>query len=339
MGKANPEQWPVASGQWPVNPERMASGKWRRVAVGKANPKQWSVASGQWPVNPERVASRRKRSAGRREMRKTKPIRNQRKARCRLWLNRPCLSLSVENEANWRGMTPHAPRSTLHASSPQWPVSLKRVASGDWRRVAAGKANPKQWSVASGQWPVNLERVASRREGSARHRKMCKTKPIRNQRKVHCRLKLNHPCPSLRVENEAKLVEITLHAPGSTHGRLPSAGKNGAIEANRGASRKLFRTWTQDDRPANRRTKQTLSLWGRQPGNRDEQADKKPGLIARQFAHFGPGIAITSSRRTSCVEPRQSIRGSPKPWKIRTRSEWISVSSPTGWSVKRAPSA
>src|SRR5208337_2926882 len=150
MGKANPEQWPVASGQWPVNPERMASGKWRRVAVGKANPKQWSVASGQWPVNPERVASRRKRSAGCREMRKTKPIRNQRKARCRLWLNRLCPSLSVENEANW--------------------------------------------------------------------------------------------------------VEITLHAPGSTHGRLPSAGKNGAIEANRGASRKLFRTWTQDDRPANRRT-------------------------------------------------------------------------------------
>src|SRR5271157_3503470 len=31
----------------------------------------------------------------------------------------------------------------------------------------------------------------------------CQTKPIRNQRKVHCRLRLNRPRPSLRVENEA----------------------------------------------------------------------------------------------------------------------------------------
>lgn len=45
---------------------------------------------------------------------------------------------------------------------------------------------------------------------------MCKTKPIWNQRKVHCRLGLNCPCPSLRVENEAKGRELTLHAPRST---------------------------------------------------------------------------------------------------------------------------
>jgi|GEM_PF-561330 len=341
FGTGNGEGKPgtVASGQWSVASESGENGE-RQVAPGGCGEgKPETVVSGQWSVASESGESGEPTQE---ECRAPRNAQNEANPES----TQSSLSLVVESsvpepERRKRSQLEgdDAPRSTLHASSPQWPVSLKRVASGDWRRVAAGKANPKQWSVASGQWPVNLERVASRREGSARHRKMCKTKPIRNQRKVHCRLKLNHPCPSLRVENEAKLVEITLHAPGSTHGRLPSAGKNGAIEANRGASRKLFRTWTQDDRPANRRTKQTLSLWGRQPGNRDEQADKKPGLIARQFAHFGPGIAITSSRRTSCVEPRQSIRGSPKPWKIRTRSEWISVSSPTGWSVKRAPSA
>src|SRR5208337_140328 len=104
-------------------------------------------------------------------MRKTKPIRNQRKVHCRLRFNRPCPSVRVENEAKWRELTLHAPPSTLHAS-------------------------PRPW-------PVNPEGVASRRKRGARHRKMCKTKPIRNQRKVHCCMRLNHRRPSLRVENEA----------------------------------------------------------------------------------------------------------------------------------------
>ncbi len=97
VGKANPKQWSVASGQWPVNPEGAASGKWPRVAAGKANPS---------------AASRRKRGDWHQKRRQTKPIRNQRKAHCRLRLNRLCPSLRVENEAKARR---------------QW-----RVASGHW---------------------------------------------------------------------------------------------------------------------------------------------------------------------------------------------------------------
>ena len=81
---------------------------------------------------------------------KTKPIRNQRKTLCRLRLNRPCPSLRVENEAKRREPTLHAPRCTHHASRPLWPVNLEGGASGEWHRMAVGKANPKQWSVASG---------------------------------------------------------------------------------------------------------------------------------------------------------------------------------------------
>jgi len=99
--------------------------------------------------------------------------------------------------------TPQAPSEDGVASgelnrSGQWPMSLERVASGEWWRVAVGKANPS---------------AASRRKRSAGRRKMCKTKPIRNQRKFHCRLRLNRPCPSLPVENEAKVRGLTLHAP------------------------------------------------------------------------------------------------------------------------------
>jgi len=71
-----------------------------------------------------------------------------------------------------------------------------RVASAEWRVK-------REWPVASGQWPLNPERVASRCKRRAGHCKMCKTKPIWNQRKVHCCLRLNRLRPSRRVKNEA----------------------------------------------------------------------------------------------------------------------------------------
>jgi len=67
--------------------------------------------------------------------------------------------------------------------------AFRRMRNAEWgmRNGERGRRtrNSGQWPVASGQWPVNPEGVAIRRKGSARHRKMCKTKPIRNQRKVH----------------------------------------------------------------------------------------------------------------------------------------------------------
>ena len=77
----------------------------------------------------------------------------------------------------------------LHASPPQWPVNPEGVASGEWHRVTVKTANRS---------------VANRRKRSAGRSKMCKTKPIWNQRKAHCRLRLNRPFQSLGVENEAK---------------------------------------------------------------------------------------------------------------------------------------
>src|SRR5208283_3870364 len=65
--------------------------------------------------------------------------------------------------------------------------------------------------VASGEWrvaneigvTVNPKSAIQNRKGSAGHRKMCQTKPIRNQRKALCRLRLNRRRPSRRAENEA----------------------------------------------------------------------------------------------------------------------------------------
>src|SRR5208337_1804516 len=107
---------------------------------------------------------------------KTKPIRNQRKVHCRLGLNCPCPSFRVENEAKGRDLTLHAPRFTLHASPPQWPVDPEGVASGEGRRLTLKTANPS---------------AASRRKRRPRPQKRRKTKPIRNQRKDLCRLRLN----------------------------------------------------------------------------------------------------------------------------------------------------
>jgi len=72
------------------------------------------------------------------------------------------------------------------AAGGRWAVNLE-VARGEGRRVTVKKANPI---------------AVSRRRRSARHRKMCQTKPIRNQRKIHCRWGLNRPCPSLRVKRK-----------------------------------------------------------------------------------------------------------------------------------------
>src|SRR5208337_2931608 len=99
---------------------------------------------------------------------KTKPIRNQRKVRLRLRLNRPFPSLRVENEAKGRELTLHAPGSTLHASPPPWPVNLEGVAGGERRQVTVKTANRS---------------VANRRKRSAGRRKMCKTKPKIHRRK------------------------------------------------------------------------------------------------------------------------------------------------------------
>src|SRR5271157_4140277 len=117
----------------------VARGEGRRVTVKTANPSP---------------TSRRKRSAGRRKMCKTKPIRNQRKARCRLRLNRPCPSLRVENEANPRRVvrfpttlaTFHSTRSRRHARA-------KRGLGAAEERVASSKerVNRGQWPVTSGQ--------------------------------------------------------------------------------------------------------------------------------------------------------------------------------------------
>ncbi len=48
----NAKQWPVASGQWPVNPGGVESPQLRRPAKT-----EWPVVSGQWSVNPGGVVS------------------------------------------------------------------------------------------------------------------------------------------------------------------------------------------------------------------------------------------------------------------------------------------
>jgi len=187
----------------------VASGEWRVKS-------EWPVASGQWSVASESGVSREPTQE---EWPATQNVQNEANPES----TQSSLALEVESSvpdpagrkrsqregANAPRSTLHAPRSTLHAS----PV----------------------------QWPVNLERVVSRRKRSAGRRKMCKTKPIRNQRKALCRLVLSRPCPSLRVENEAKGRELTLHAPRLTP-TVASEWETGetAVIKNRQDRRQLF---------------------------------------------------------------------------------------------------
>ena len=75
-------------------------------------------------------------------------------------------------------------------ASGQWPVNPEGVASGKWRRVAVGKANPS---------------AASRRKRGAWQQKKRQTKPIWNRSKAWNRKNLSQKRPGRRSENKAKV--------------------------------------------------------------------------------------------------------------------------------------
>ena len=105
-----------------------------------------------------------------------------------------------------------APRPTATVASESGRSGERRVAPG-------GCGEGEHETVVSSQWSVVSESGESGEptKEECRYRKMCKTKPIRNQRKVHCRLGLNRPCPSLRVGNEAEARRQWRMASGAWH--------------------------------------------------------------------------------------------------------------------------
>jgi hypothetical protein len=140
------------------------------------------VASGQWSVAIESGESGQPMQE---EGRSLQNVQNE----ANLESTQSSLLLEVESSTT-------EPAGQKRSQFTQAVASEDGVASGEWRVK-------REWPVASGQWPVNPKRVASRCKRRAGHCKMCKTKPIQNQRKARCRLMLNRRRPSRRVENEA----------------------------------------------------------------------------------------------------------------------------------------